>query len=235
MVKIAICDDDKLIHEEIRELCLAYGRLNNVVFDFMDFFSAEELISYEGESGIIFMDIEMEEMSGLEAKNFLQKRNGSELIIFITSHTELMPEAFGRNVCGFLSKPINTRQFNKIFEQALYLDIISFKINVGDSQNQVYVCSDEIVYIKSDHVYSEVITENASYLMRKSLDKWEKDLNAYGFYRISKSYIINMSNISNINETVIMKNGEELNIPRGTKKKFVAYYKEYCKKMARYA
>lgn len=235
MVRIAICDDEEFVHDRIKALCLEYGRLNGTDLEIDDFFSGEELIAYDGEAEIIFMDIEMGNTSGLEVKNILQRRNETGLIIFVTSHTELMAEAFGRNVCGFITKPVCEKQFGKIFGQALNLKIRSNKVNVGDSQKHIYINSDEIIYIKSDHVYSEVVTGSQVYLMRKSLDKWEQELVDCGFYRISKSYIVNMANISRVAETVSMKNGEELHIPRGSKKKFASAYREYCKKMARFA
>ena len=95
-MRIAVCDDEKNIRkklvgmlDEIREICAVELEIEEC---------NDGDVLFNGEYDLILLDIEMPKMNGLLVKERLEKTNTA--IVFITSHKELMPDAFGKNVYG---------------------------------------------------------------------------------------------------------------------------------------
>ena len=103
-MKIGICDDDPKTREQLNNLCHKLGYIDTYQFD-----SGEELLSSDicHSLTLVFLDIEMNGMTGIEVKNILEQKCPFTLIIFNTSHEEQIKDAFGRNVISFISKPFS--------------------------------------------------------------------------------------------------------------------------------
>ena len=236
-MKIAVCDDEPLFRKEIVELCNLYeGKTNHNSFEITEYSNGKEFldIAKEEEIDIVFLDIDMPVMDGISVKEEFGRMAKQPIIIFISAYQELMQKAFGISVCGFLIKPVEKEYFYQILEKAIMLCSMNCNVSVGDKENPAYISSKDILYIKSDKVYSNIITFNETYLVRKSLNQWENELDYYGFFRIHKSYFVNMQNIEKINNVVVMKNKEKLKISRSIKRQFLDAYNIYCKIMAKY-
>ena len=101
---IGICDDEKIMREQVE-------KIRHKVTDGYD----EEILvqTYsdgsavlDGTFDILILDIEMEDVDGISVKNIFQNRKRDTIIIFVTSHDEMMSQAFGVNVIGFVTKNI---------------------------------------------------------------------------------------------------------------------------------
>ena len=102
-MRIAVCDDQVIYREELIKQCKTI--LNeNTYYGCFD--SGECLLHAEEEFDLLFLDIEMTGMDGIQVKDILEQKQSSMKIIFLTSHEERMIEAFGNHVIGFLKKPI---------------------------------------------------------------------------------------------------------------------------------
>lgn len=160
----------------------------------------------------------------------------------LTSHDELVHEAFGRYVIGFVDKVKFYKQPDllieklKIFKQ---LEEQKQTIVIKDELGSFCIYKDQIVKITSEHVYSyleyttgrmekgRLITEKQ--LIRKTLKDWEKELGD-NFLRPSKQMIINMDYIQRFDKIIILKDGTELSIPRTNYGKCHDRYFDYCGK-----
>lgn len=234
-MKIAICDDDPLFRSNMITLCRRYEESKkNCSFEIIEFSNGEDLLPVAHKVDMIFLDIELPGMSGIEVKETLYQMNVTPVIIYLTNHQELMQHAFGISVCGFIMKPVDEDYFFAIFERAIKLCSMNCIIEVGDKMSPNYLNSKKVLYIESDKVYTNVITKEHTYLMRKSLSEWEEELKDYGFYRIHKSYIVNFQNIVKVDKTVVLTNKKELKISRYAKKEFLELYNQYQRKTARY-
>lgn len=103
-MNICICDDE--IHERkmIREICEEYFRGTEIPYQICEAENGLKALEQVGQIDLLILDIEMPEMDGVTLKNRLQDDSVQSKVIFVTSHDELMPEAFGMNVIGFVSK-----------------------------------------------------------------------------------------------------------------------------------
>ena len=101
-LKVAVCDDEKIICNEIKKRLLEI----RPEFEVLLFSSGDELIKSDKNFDLIFLDIEMPQLDGMETAQILRKNHKNEYIIFLTSHSELMAEAFKVKAFRFLEKPI---------------------------------------------------------------------------------------------------------------------------------
>ncbi len=117
MIKIAICDDDKNIREEVATL------LNNSGVDDISveqFASSKSLLSSTVEEyNIIILDIEIDEMLGTEVAMQLRQRKSKSLIFFVTSHSSYISESFKSIPFQYIIKPINHELFVNEFKRAV--------------------------------------------------------------------------------------------------------------------
>ena len=81
------------------------------------FFTGAELINDKFEPDIIFMDIELSEENGMDIAKKLAEEEKKSWIVYITSHDEMMEEAFDTNVIGFIVKPACKMKVQKMLEK----------------------------------------------------------------------------------------------------------------------
>lgn len=231
-MNIVICDDERKVIEDVGSICREYLSPDVKLYGFR---SAESLLKnldkIDGDIDLFILDIEMPGRDGLWLRKELERYRYGSSIIYLTSHDELVQEAFGRYVIGFVDKVSFLNDKNKLvdklklFEQETKADET---IRVKYDQKVLFIQKRKIILIEAEHVYSNleyVIDEkiNGSFvterkLIRKSLKEWEDEL-GNNFIRISKRYIINLDYVQRINQDIVLKNGKELKIPKVNQKK----------------
>ena len=240
-MNIVICDDERKVIEDVGSICREYLSPDVKLYGFR---SAESLLKnldkIDGDIDLFILDIEMPGRDGLWLRKELERYRYGSSIIYLTSHDELVQEAFGRYVIGFVDKVSFLNDKNKLvdklklFEQETKADET---IRVKYDQKVLFIQKRKIILIEAEHVYSNleyVIDEkiNGSFvterkLIRKSLKEWEDEL-GNNFIRISKRYIINLDYVKRINQDIVLKNGKELKIPKVNQKKCRDSYYNYC-------
>lgn len=191
MIKIAICDDEKYFRDEIERYCRQYLDSNNQVYAVVLFKSGEEFRNSNMQPDILFLDIEMGRMSGLDvAKNILQGGNKKTFIVYITSHYECALDAFDINVLGFLKKPITYEDIKNIFEKA---EMRTERFRIVCTHDGRKILAYQILYLEAQREYTNVwLLDGSCILERKNMKEWESELQKLNFFRIHKSYIVNM-------------------------------------------
>lgn len=240
-MNIVICNDERKVIEDVGSICREYLSPDVKLYGFR---SAESLLKnldkIDGDIDLFILDIEMPGRDGLWLRKELERYRYGSSIIYLTSHDELVQEAFGRYVIGFVDKVSFLNDKNKLvdklklFEQETKADET---IRVKYDQKVLFIQKRKIILIEAEHVYSNleyVIDEkiNGSFvterkLIRKSLKEWEDEL-GNNFIRISKRYIINLDYVQRINQDIVLKNGKELKIPKVNQKKCRDSYYNYC-------
>ena len=228
-MKIGLCDDDLQIRTQLLILCKKLG-----YNDISQFESGEKLLSSNIYLSLtlLFLDIEMKDMTGIEVKNILEKSSPFTLIIFITSHNEQIKDAFGRNVISFISKPFSEISIRHNIEKAAYLSHNFLPVKIDDN---IAVPCEEILYLCSEQKYSIFHTKNGnSFSSRKSMKEWAKELEEFNFCPISRSIIINLKHYKKIQEKkVILHNGISFPISRRYTNLLKQKFDEYVLNMLR--
>lgn len=196
-MKIAICDDNHVYVDEIKRM--TEGFLENEISELQiyPFYNSEELYHSTETFDIAFLDIEMPPYSGIEVAKKLKEANPHIIIFIITSHNQYLDDAMDLNVFRYIQKPLDAKRLKAGLEKALKrIDdtIINFYLKQGKVSNSV--TSNDIIYIETVGRSTKVVTVSSEYLSENKMAFWKEKLIASFFYRVHKSYIVNMNYIT---------------------------------------
>ncbi len=228
-MRIAICDDQKLYRDDILKRLQDAFAGEGMLFECFD--SGEELLRSDVVSDFLFLDIEMGEIDGIQVKEILEKQALKTRIIFLTSHQERMVEAFGENVIGFLTKPIQEAALGVIVKkmrQAMQRELVTW-----DVAGKTYtVSAEDIRYIEAQDKYTYVVLKDEKYLVRKSMKEWEEQLPERQFCRANRFYLVNLELFDKAKGEIALGEGKKITLSRKNKETITEQYKRYLREKA---
>ena len=232
MIRIAICDDEKHMSDHIRSFVSYFFRKKNREISLRIFSSGEELLSYNGQIDILFLDIQMKEMDGMETARKLRAGQFRGVIIFITVLKEMVFQSFEVQAYDYLVKPVDDKQFEKTMDR-LYASMQNASedsLLVQKGYEGRIIPKDEIVFceIIDRKIYLNLASgEVVDYYER--IENLETKLNNR-FYRCHRSYLINLKHLKGYkNGTACMDNGKEIPVSRLRSKEFSGVVLQYMK------
>lgn len=234
MIRIAICDDEKHMSDHIRAMASDFFRKKNREIYFRIFLSGEELLSYDGQIDILFLDIQMKGMDGIETARKLRAFKFRGFLIFITVLKEMVFQSFEVQAYDYLVKPVEEKQFEKTMER-LYASMQ----NAGEDSLLVQKGYEGRIIREEEIVFCEVI-DRKIYLNLTSgevVDYYERIENletklCSHFFRCHRSYLINLKHLKGYkNGTACMDNGKEVPVARLRSKEFSGVVLQYMKNM----
>lgn len=234
-MKIAVVDDDRAICEAIVRLI----KKQEPEAEVCQFLSGKEMLETEEIFAIYFLDIAMEEMSGLElAKKLRQEQEKQEIsksiLIFITGYREYMEEAFDVNAFHYLLKPIDEEKFSQVFyrawKEAAALEEQSNKyIIVKSSGIQQKIFLKDIYYIESNNKKVIYHTKDGRLETYGKMEELENEL-GNAFYRCHRCYLVNMEKIAAYStDTIQVVGGDKLILAGKRYTDFIKHYMRYAK------
>lgn len=194
-MRIAICDDEPLYHKIILEYLQPY-LLKNSDISVEVFSSGNKLIEAYNSGNrydLMFLDVEMPGLLGVEVAQIVKNIDNSIILIFITAYTRYVKDAFCINAFQCLLKPITREVFNEEFERALncYRKMKSkYSITYND-KTRIFEVKD-IAYIETFHRRLRLSTLSENYEYVGNIGVEEKRLANYGFIRCHQGYLVNM-------------------------------------------
>ena len=229
---VGICDDELLMCEIIEKKIRTI--LNNLYGDDDEYFelktycSAAELLEDIENTDIVFLDVEMPEMDGLEAGRIIYKKNPECRIIIATSNDKRYGDAFRINAHRYLNKHLQDDDIKEAIVAAINKTVGNSTIVVFRNKIKYNIAQNEIYYIRSYNGYIEIYTANNVFTKNISLEQVEKELDGRLFFRIHRQYIVGFKNISSVFKNAIkLINGEKLTVSRRKLLKFEQAYVEY--------
>ncbi|WP_417333345.1 LytR/AlgR family response regulator transcription factor [Halarcobacter sp.] len=198
-MKTLIVDDEKLALSRLKRILEEEG-----ISDITEASTPLDAIKEATKSkfDIAFLDISMPTMSGLDLANTLLEMNPNTFIIFQTAHEEYALEAFKSGGMDYLLKPISNETVNKCLEKiGKYIDtkVNETKKIVAKRGNKIYLISlDDIYYIKADLDEVIIKIKETDAYVRKKIGDMEKILSDKNFFRVHRSYIVNVDKIKSM-------------------------------------
>lgn len=178
----------------------------------------------KGNIDLMFLDINMPYLSGIE---FLESLDKAPLTILSTAYSEYALDGYRLNVIDYLLKPISFQRFFQAVQKAQ--EIFQTQIllqNVEDSQPNLFIRQgdsfqkidwNDILYIEGMQNYLKIHLSNKTLTIHQTMVSLEALLPKDAFYRIHKSYLINVYKIDSISGGRLFINGEELPISKPRK------------------
>lgn len=244
-MNIVVCDDNEILLRDVVKKCKSYMKSEDTITDFTDSLKLKEYILKEKPIVDLFLlDIEMPEMSGIELKELISNVYEETNIAFLSGHSEMMPDAYGKKVVAFLSRFNNEDKLRRIIED-IRKEIEDIGIvEISDGQKSYTIHTKKIFCVKAERIYT--IMQQVQYFnedkreiylkditFRISLKKWEKVLDEIEFCRLNRSTIISWKYVEDVTDCVKMKNGVKYRIPAGKVKQIKHQYFQFIKKHAR--
>ncbi len=234
MIRIAICDDEKHMSDHIRAMASDFFRKKNREIRLRTFLSGEELLNYDGQIDILFLDIQMNGVDGLETARKLRAGKFRGFLIFITVLKEMVFQSFEVQAYDYLVKPVDEKQFGKTMER-LYASMQNASedsLLVQQGYEGRIVPKDEIVFCEviDRKIYLNLASgEIIDYYER--IENLETKLDGH-FFRCHRSYLINLKHLKGYkNGTACMDNGKEVPVSRLRSKEFSSVVLQYMKNM----
>lgn len=244
-MNIAICDDEENIRIYMKKLI----EMQDTECRILEFSSSGELLQFwkqedRQQIDILFLDISMDGTDGMEAAEQIRKWKEEQdetlwgslpLLIFVTGYPEYMPKAFSVNAFQYLVKPIDEKEFEDVFAQAVreFRHLEAKKnaepreilVRNGSAIRNVPV--DDIYYIESSNRKIIVFMQDEEIECYGKIGDLEKQLRE-SFFRIHKGYLVNMKYVERYNRTEVqMKNGNSLLISKYKYQDFIKAYLGY--------
>ena len=210
-MKIAIVDDMPDEADRLREDIDRWCRNNAVSYECDTYPDGSILIcnSLSGEYDLVFLDIYMKELDGIETARVIRRNNAHCCIVFLTSSSEHMQEAFSVHAFDYINKPADYQKIARVLNDLnstrtqddhflnLYVDKHNYRIAFGD-----------LISIEADSNYC-LITADARYRSRVSFGEIKKELAPdRRFLAINRGLIVNMDYVRSMDNGICtFKNG----------------------------
>ena len=209
---IGICDDQEIAANLLKDQVVSILKEMGVTgWRLETYHSPITLLKHIESMDILFLDIEMPDMDGIEAGGQIQEKNPDCKIIMSTSRTDRFKDAFKINASRFVTKPFVKEEIKEALSSCLKMTLGENTIDVFQNRISHKVKEKNITYIRAFNGYVEVFTSNQVFRKDVSLDELEKELDEKIFFRIHRQYLINMQHISSYdNKTVEI---DDMSIP----------------------
>lgn len=213
MLRAIAIDDEPVALEVIRQHCRS--------IDFISleaaFTNPNEAIAWlqQGQTDLLFLDIQMPDLSGLELLKALQPR---PFTIFTTAYSEHAVKGFELDALDYLLKPFSAERFLKACQKAKELFELKQSaagkyLFIKTGYEQVRLNLDELIYVQSAGNYVSFFTAGQKILSRLTMAETEALLPASAFVRIHRSYIVSRKHITRMDKSRVYCN--EVVLPVG--------------------
>ena len=225
-MKIAVCDDELVAREAVVTCLEDYSVERKLNIEYEVFESYTLLESKIEEFDIFVIDYQTPEIDGMTFAKILREKFGDEkTIIFVTSFREIVYDAFTVKTHRFLIKPIERNKFFEALDSCITTEDKNLVLK-SDGINDVVNTSD-ILYIEVRGKECYICTESEQIVSRKAITFFEDKLEKAGFFRVHRSYLVNMRKVRSFDKSKIeLVNGEKIDI---SARKYAAFCKEYIK------
>ena len=230
-MKIAICDDSKQFRDDIlRNLghCAVISGENV----YSQFSSAEDLLNaYNSGSryDIIFLDVEMRDINGVDAGVQIREYDKKVIIIFVSSYPKYAISAYDCEAFYFIVKPIEQKKFIKVVNKAVekYKLLHQYYIikNKGDVKK---ISINDIYFLEIYRKHLIFHTINGNYETIGKISEALTELYPYGFCQVHQGYLVNMNHIKAFDKhDIIIDNGEKVMISVRKRAEVLRIYADY--------
>lgn len=238
-MNIAICDDDLNFANKLENICYSLSdKVDGLNLDIDVYQSGEEfldLVDFNNLPSILFIDIEMKKINGIEVARKLREFSEEILIIYITSYDTYTLESFEVRPFRYLLKPIDEKEISKTFYDSIDYINKSYKyIFFKKGKDIIQVFTSNIISILSESGRKlRVITDSNPLgdIYYGKIKDIENEINPLYFIKINRGIIINLNKVKSLNNhDVIMLDDKVYPISKNRRKCVLDFYSDFVSK-----
>jgi len=236
MLRVAICDDERIIRENIVRSLNEYSRLRDVDIVCDQYETGHDFLCSKNTYQIVLLDYQLDkdfELNGISVAEKLRSSNKDIAIIFLTSHSKVVFSSFEVDTFRFLVKPLSPAELFKAIDAFLKtLDTdASLMIRLDGAVNVIN--TNNITFIEGDGKYCiiHVNQQSSPIECRETLASIAQRLPEYLFCRCHRSFIVNLKYVQAYDHQEIkLRNGVHIYISRNKYRLFEDMFIEYSRK-----
>lgn len=228
-MRIAICDGERETTIYLKEWIEAQKTEDEVT----TFFLAEDLLRSNQTFDLVFLDIQMPGIDGIQAAKKLREEKIQSLIVFVTGEKEYVFDAFDVNAFHYLLKPIDEKKLGGVLNKARkYIrdrSLDNDSVIIKTRRNHFNIKKSEILYVESQRKKCEIYTMNRCVECYGTMKEFEELLGS-SFYRCHRGYLVNMDKITGYTaDTIQLEKDQWIYLSKNRYADFVRTYMKYIK------
>ena len=230
MTRIAIVEDEAAVREQLAGYVQRYTRQYGTPFEVTEFADGMEILEdYRPQFDIIFLDVEMKHLDGMETARRIRERDGGVLIVFITNMAQYAIRGYAVGALDYVLKPVPYFAFSQQLQKALgqlekrerhYLAVA-----VDGGMRRLDAA--EIYYLESEGHKVHFYTEKEDFMVPGTLKNYEEKLVGRAFARCNSGYLVNLAQVSGVQQDMVQVGPYALQISRPRRKAFMAELADY--------
>lgn len=232
-MQIGICDDEAIIRKQLVKYCEMFKEIKKSDISIISFSSGEDLLQCKQPIDILFLDIQMKGIDGLQTAEKIRETDDSMIIIFLTGFSGYMQAGYRVRAFRYLLKPVKEREFINTLMEAIQDITKNSKAVVGLEGDIQFLKLKDIIYVEYVDRFTVVRTRKGSYDSSMTMSEWESTLDNGDFLRVHKAYIVNIEYINEIGKHIVLDNGEKVELSIRQAGKLKKACKEYRRRNAR--
>ena len=231
MINVVVCDDEENILKEIADIVENKLVNKQVVCNVVAINDARILLEKlkENPIDVLFLDIDMPYYSGMDIASFINENMLPTMLVFVTSHDELVFKTFAYKPFGFLRKSHIEEEIEELVDRlSKELEFRKQELVITKAGEIVKLTLCDINYIESEGNYLNIRVGEEIIRHRDTMSNMENELKAKDFIRCHKGYLVNVNCIEKMkmSELVVKCGNEEAILPVGR-----SYEKDVKKKI----
>lgn len=225
MKNIAIVEDENSAAELLESYIEKYAKAFGQEFKVIRFRNAVEFLEdYKAIYTVVFMDIQMPQMNGMDAAVELRKLDKTVSLIFITNMIQFAQKGYEVDAVSFLIKPVSYFDFSMKFRKALDIYVVNEErsIIVKNQGGLCRISTDKLMYVEiiSHRLHYHLIDDVIE--VTGVLSVVESELSAYGFLRCNKCYLVNPKFVVGVKGFDVQVGNQILQISRPRRAAFLS-------------
>ena len=201
MVKIGICDDEPEMRNPLRQILEQVLQLQGVEYLISESESGEELTAGISclDIDILFLDIEMRSLDGIETAKLLRRKGMKGIIIFVTAYPDFVFQGYEVHAFHYILKPYRKEKIEEVLRQALHeLDLSKEQYFVIEQKARVIrIPLSQTIAFQSDRRKVEALLEEDFVAFYGRIDEVCRELPSC-FIRIHNRYIVNLNYVTTL-------------------------------------
>ncbi len=229
MYQVAIVEDEHSYQEQIASFVIQYGEEKGVTYEITTYSDGADIVNVEKHYDIIFFDIEMKQLNGMDAAREIRKKDTNVVLVFITNMAQYAIEGYSVGALDFVLKPIDYYSFAFRMDRAMERVATQKKgellLNIADGVAKVN--TDDIYYVEIANRMLHYFTTQGELVLRGTMQGAEEQLREYHFVKCNHWYLVNLKYVSRISENTVYVGEKCLEISRRNKSAFVKSVTDY--------
>lgn len=217
MFTCIICEDEEVQRDKIKDYIKTLLNECHVINEILEFEAGEDLLNnYPEHADLIFLDIKMKELSGMDTAKKIRIFDEDVEIIFTTGLREYMQQGYEVNARRYLTKPIIYETFQEqvtpCIQSIINKEYKYLWIKSGHLFHRVKVKS--IIYVETYGRQVHIYTSDQTYTTYMKLSSIEKQLQEEHFFRCQKACLVNLNYVEGITKDSVLIKDKELPVSR---------------------